>query len=107
LEQSLAAWEGVKLPRDRPGEGRIAFRPLWNIANERKKRDRDTARFLLESQRGFYEASYAYLRSLGFRGLITASNWTTASQAILGPLEKYSYTATDFVDRHGYFSCLA
>ncbi|SIN74229.1 hypothetical protein SAMN05444166_0577 [Singulisphaera sp. GP187] len=107
LEQALAAWEGVRLPRDRPDEGRIAFRPPWNIANERKARDKDTARFLLESQRGFYEATYKNLRTLGFRGLITASNWTTASQAILGPLEKYSYTSTDFIDRHGYFSCLA
>ena len=107
LEKTLAAWEGVRLPRDRPDEGRIAFRPLWNIANERKARDKDTARFLLESQRGFYDATYKYLRSLGFQGLITASNWTTASQGILGPLEKYSYTSTDFIDRHGYFSCLA
>ena len=24
---------------------------------------------------------------------------------MLGPLEKHSYTATDFIDRHGYFGC--
>ena len=82
----------------------LRFRPLWNIANERTARDRDTARFLLESQRGFYEETYQFLRGLGFKGVITASNWTTASAEVLGPLEKYSYTAGDFIDRHGYFS---
>jgi hypothetical protein len=107
LEKALLTWGGDRLPRDKAAEGRIAFRPLWNIANERKARDQDTARFLLESQRGFYDQTYKYLRSLGFKGLITASNWTTASEAILGPLEKYSYSSGDFIDRHGYFSCLA
>jgi hypothetical protein len=41
---------------------------------------------------------------LGFRGAITASNWTTAHPEVLGPLEKYTYTAGDFIDRHGYFA---
>src|SRR5262249_51521751 len=40
-----------------------------------------------------------------FRGVITASNWATASPQVFGPLEKYSYTVTDFIDRHGYFGC--
>ena len=39
--------------------------------------------------------------------MITASNWTTASPEVFGPLEKYSYTVGDFIDRHGYFSCLS
>lgn len=73
--------------------------------NDKTARDRDTARFLLESQRGFYEETYKFLRGLGFKGVITASNWATASPQIFGPLEKYSYTATDFIDRHGYFDC--
>ena len=34
-----------------------------------------------------------------------ASNWSTASPEVFGPLEKLSYTAGDFIDRHGYFSC--
>ena len=37
--------------------------------------------------------------------MITASNWSTASPEVFGPLEKLSYTAGDFIDRHGYFSC--
>lgn len=99
------AWGDLKLDRDNPTEGRIAFRPLWNIANERTRRDQDTVAFLVESQRGFYRDTYQFLRGLGFKGLITASNWATASPQFLGPLEKYSYTVGDFIDRHGYFGC--
>jgi hypothetical protein len=48
---------------------------------------------------------YDFLRQIGFTGLIHASNWATASPEVLGPLEKLSYTAGDFTDRHGYFEC--
>jgi hypothetical protein len=105
LENAMARWQGVKSDRDNPSAGRIGFRPLWNMFNEKTARDQDAARFLLESQRGFYEREYRFLRDLGFRGVITASNWATASPQVLGPLEKYSYTVTDFIDRHGYFGC--
>ena len=54
--------------RDDPAEGRVAFRPLWNIANERTPRDQDTARFLLESQRGFYDETYKFLRVARLQG---------------------------------------
>ncbi len=47
----------------------------------------------------------AYLKGLGFKGLITASNWATADPRVFGPLEKYTYLPGDFVDRHGYFDC--
>src|ERR1051325_10126708 len=101
---ALAKWSGLKARRDNFSEGRAAFRPLWNVFNEKSARDRDTAQFLFERQRQFYADTYAYLRSLGFKGVITASNWSTASPEVFGPLEKWSYTATDFIDRHGYFS---
>lgn len=104
IDAALAKWEGVKIDRDNPAEGRIGFRPLWNLFSEKKARDKDTVAFLFELQRKFYADTYAYLRSLGFKGLITASNWSTASPETFGPLEKWSYTATDFIDRHGYFS---
>jgi hypothetical protein len=103
LESARQHWNGSTLPRDDFAERRVALRPLWNIANEKTARDRDTARFLFESQTAFYRETYAHLRELGFEGLIHASNWTTASDAVLGPLEKLSYTVGDFMDRHGYF----
>lgn len=104
LDAASARWNREKTPRDDDAAGRMGFRPLWNMANERTARDRDTAAFLTESQRGFYQKTYQYLRGLGFKGVIEASNWATASPQYLGPLEKYTYTACDFLDRHGYFS---
>jgi hypothetical protein len=105
LNAALSRWKGLTTPRDRPGEGQIGFRPLWSMFNERSARDQDTARFLLESQRGFYRRTCDFLRRIGFRGMITCSNWITASPQYFGPLEKYSYTVGDFIDRHGYFGC--
>lgn len=105
LDKALSAWNGQNVPRDAFSAGRAGFRPLWSIANERSLRDQDTARFLEETQRTFYERSSQYLRELGFKGLITASNWITASPEVLGALEKLSYTDGDFIDRHGYFGC--
>jgi hypothetical protein len=54
---------------------------------------------------GFYRRTYDYLHELGYKGLVTCSNWHTANAEVLGPLERYSYTAGDFIDRHGYFGC--
>ncbi len=105
IDKAFAAWKGMKIGRDAPADGRVGFRPLWNIAHERTPRDQDTARFLTELQRRFYDESSQFLRGLGFKGLITASNWATASPEVFGPLEKFTYTAGDFIDRHGYFGC--
>ncbi len=98
-------WGGQVIPGDRPAEGRVAFRPLWNIFNEKTARDKETARFLAESQREFYQETCRFLHEIGFKGVITASNWFTGDPQSLGPLERYSYTAGDFIDRHGYFTC--
>lgn len=106
IQAAMARWKGVSTPRDAPAEGRMGFRPLWNVFHDKTQRDKDTVRFLVEVQRGFYRDTYRYLRDLGFKGVITASNWTTASPEVLGPIEKYTYTVTDFLDRHGYFGCL-
>jgi hypothetical protein len=105
LEAAFTAWNNQKLNRDAPGEGRVGFRPQWNIFHEKSARDRDTAAFLLERQTKFYRDTIAFVRKLGFKGLITPSNWSTASPEVFGPLEKLSYTTGDFIDRHGYFEC--
>jgi len=105
IQAARTAWKGLNVERDAPGEGRVGFRPLWNISHERTPRDQDTAAFLLEVQTRFYRSTYEFVRKLGFKGLIHDSNWATADPEVLGPLEKLSYTAGDFVDRHGYFEC--
>jgi hypothetical protein len=104
LDAALSKWGGQKVKRDAFDEGRAGFRPLWNMFSEKMARDRDTAQFLFETQRAFYVETVEFLRSLGFKGVITASNWATASPEVFGPLEKWSYAVGDFIDRHGYFS---
>lgn len=104
LAKVLSDW-GQKVKRDAPEEGRVGFRPLWNMSNEKSRRDQETVAFLLELQTRFYRETYTFLRKLGFKGAINASNWTTASPEVLTPLEKLSYASCDFIDRHGYFGC--
>jgi len=105
LDAAFAKWGGLKVARDLPAEGRVGFRLLWNVVHEKTVRDQDQCSFLLETQMRFYADTHAFLRKLGFKGPITASNWITADPQVLGPLEKLSYTTGDFIDRHGYFSC--
>jgi len=105
LETALTKWNHLKAKRDSLAEGRLSFRPLWNMFNEKTLRDQDTAEFLFELQTRFYTDTIQYLRKLGFKGVLTPSNWITASPEVLTPLEKLSYTVGDFIDRHGYFSC--
>ena len=103
LDAALAKWNGTRAKRDDFAAGRVGFRPLYNIFTEKTARDRDTAQFLFEIQQRFYTETLSFLRSLGFKGLITASNWHTASPEVFGPLERWSYATGDFLDRHGYF----
>lgn len=105
LDKAFTAWGGASLKRDNVAEGRAAFRPLYEIFSKKTARDRDTAAFLYETQSGFYRRFIAFVRGLGYEGMVTPSNWTTASQEVFGPLEKLSYTVGDFIDRHGYFGC--
>lgn len=105
LEAAAARWEGVKCRRDDFAAGRVGFRPLLSIIGDRGQRDADTVKFLALTQRGFYQQALKALRDLGFKGLITCSNWTTAGVEVLGPVEKWTYTAGDFIDRHSYYGC--
>ncbi|HET6251399.1 MAG TPA: hypothetical protein VFE47_27185 [Tepidisphaeraceae bacterium] len=103
LDKALAQWHGLHTDRDDVAEGRMGFRPLWNISHERTARDKDTVAFMTELQYDFYKKTYAFLRGAGFKGALATSGWTTASQEYLGPVDKYTNTAADYVDRHGYF----
>ncbi len=102
LSSALSRW-GTAHPRDDQAQGRLGFRGLYDMFTHKTRRDQDTAAFFYEQQAGFYADTVAYLRSLGYNGMITAGNWTTANNDIFGPLEKLSYMSGDFIDRHGYF----
>ena len=91
--------------RDRTNAGRFGFGDLREMAQRRSPRDQDTVAFLFELQRDWYAAKTATLRGLGFKGLVTASNWFTADDAIYDGLERATYLAGDFIDHHkAYFS---
>jgi hypothetical protein len=78
---------------------------LKNASSAQRLRIADQVRFLANVQRDFYKSMWNYLKTdLHYGGLIVASNWTTADNAILDPVERYTYTAGDVMDRHGYFN---
>ena len=99
---ALHSWGDPGDSGDAPAQGRAGVRPLWKVVAERTPRDRDTIRFLVALQTAFYAETYAHLRALGFRGLISASNWKTASPTLLDPLERLSNLPADVLDRHLY-----
>lgn len=103
IDSALRKWK-TSHERDNSGAGRLGFRPLWSMQNDKTLRDQETARFLLETQQQFYQNHKDFLRKQGFKGLVVASNWHTANEEIFGPLEKLSYLSGDVIDHHGYFS---
>ena len=100
LANALSAWGGISHSRDDFANGRVGFRDLWTIFNNKTKRDRETAEFLTWHQKKFYDETADWLRNtIGFQGMIAGSNWKTASSQILDPLDKYSNASLDFLDR--------
>ena len=92
------------MPGDDAANQRAAFMPLWDIFNKRDLRAQDTAAFLAFNQKDFYEKHVAFLKKdLGYKGTVYASNWKTASPQYLDPIDKWTNTVADFMDRHGYF----
>jgi hypothetical protein len=115
LEAALTTWgEGSGQSKDNLQEGRMMVLDAWNMTAEgaksggesKQKRMSDQVQFLTEHQKSFYEDMMDFFRNdIGTQSMISASNWTSADPITLDPLEKYTYTATDIIDRHGYFEC--
>jgi hypothetical protein len=108
LEKALANWSGYTLNPDRgdrPQVGRLGLPSAGDLVVQKdSRRAQDAAAFLTESQTQFFRGATNTLKQkLGYRGLVYASNWITADARTLGPLDKYSNTVADFMDRHGYF----
>jgi hypothetical protein len=110
LEKAFASWGGDRLPDD--GADRAELYEAWHMTAdglraggpEKRRRVSDQVRFLTELQRGFYADTVRYFRKeLGARNLISCSNWTVADPGLLDGLERYTYTAGDVIDAHGYF----
>lgn len=76
----------------------------WAVAARNQKRAEDTARFLAEKEHTFFAAMGDYMhKDLGYRGPICGSNMSTADHTVLAPLERWTNTAVDFLDHHGYY----
>ncbi|MER3473468.1 MAG: hypothetical protein C4335_05415 [Armatimonadota bacterium] len=104
LASAFSTWGGVRIRGDDESAGRAGLMGLWEMFNQRNKRAQDTAEFLAQHQRAFFQQMRDYLKHrLGYKGLVQASNWITASAQILGPLDKWSNAVCDYMDRHGYF----
>ncbi|MBN2327696.1 MAG: hypothetical protein JXR73_11135 [Candidatus Omnitrophica bacterium] len=113
LENAYSRWDGKKEAGDDPENGRIALYEAWSMTGgsvrsqsaSTVKRIGDQVRFLTEQQRSFYADMKTYFtEDLGCRSLISASNWQVSDPNMLDALERYTYTACDVIDRHGYFS---
>ncbi|HEX6972033.1 MAG TPA: hypothetical protein VF234_07420, partial [Limnochordia bacterium] len=108
VEAAIAAWGGPSLPSDDPAQGQAGLYEAWYMTRDglpqvNRRRISDQVRFLAELQRRFYAETVRYVREeLGASSLIVASNWTVADPLLLDPIERYTYTAADVVDRHGY-----
>lgn len=104
LAEAFRVWGGDRIRGDDEAQGRAGFMGLWEMFNQRNKRAQDTAEFLAKHQRAFFAEMQDYLKkTLGYKGLVQASNWITADARILGPLDKWSNTVCDYMDRHGYY----
>ena len=104
-QQAILRWPAKRVRGDDVAGGRIGISPMWNLVNERDARSIDTVRFLFEVQRDFYRETREFLRrDLGTTALVTTSNWTTASERYLTPIERATALVGDVVDRHGYFA---
>lgn len=111
LQKALRAWDGVREAGDRPDEGRLALYDAWHMTRDglkklprKRKRIVAQGRFLAALQRSFYSDFVAFLRAdCAYDGLVSASNWKTADPTVTDHVERWTYTAGDVIDRHGYF----
>ena len=111
LDKAVSAWGGVQTSDDNPDDGKMELLSAWNMTRDglksapaNRQRICDQVRFLTENMRSFYQEAIAHFRrDCGYKGLVSCGNWRTADASILGPLERYCYTAGDVIDHHGYF----
>lgn len=107
LDKAFAAWGGAKQKRDDVAGKRAMLLDAWNMTRDgmkdKKARMTDQIAFLATTQRDFYADTNKFMKDLGLKAPVSASNWTTADNLVLGGIERWTYAATDVIDKHGYF----
>ncbi len=111
--KAAEAWGPGRYPKgdDLPA-GRVAFYPAylmtgadWAPGQRNAARARDQAEFFTALMREFYGGMKAWLREqCGYEGLVIGSNWKTADERVLGPLDQYANLAVDVTARNTYFN---
>jgi hypothetical protein len=105
VRRIVAGWESP-LPEDDLAGGSLALVNAGAMATSPRgaRRLADQIEFLGDVQRGFHAEMTALFRAAGFGGLVSPSNWHTASPPILLDLEHETYRQGDLIDRHAYFA---
>lgn len=110
LDKAYAQWQDQ--PRKGDAADALALTDAWGMTAKgldarsggARARVADQVRFLAGVQKQWYDEAAAYLKKdLDYRGLVVASNWKTADGQLLDSVERWTYTAGDVMDRHGYF----
>jgi len=101
VEHVQSAWaESPVHERDDWDHERVGIVGHWDMKTRGDVRDFDQIRFFFELQKQTYDDKEEHLRSLGFRGLITAGNWITTDDQKFDALERMTYMVGDFIDHH-------
>lgn len=108
VQRAIATpWRNYTHTDDDLAEGRLFIFPAQEMAVKNSNsnvRFADQLEFLGNIQRDFFGEVTDLLREVGYRGLVSATNWKTASDKYLRDIEYWTYTVTGTVDNHQYFS---
>jgi hypothetical protein len=109
LAKAGAAWggAGAQPEGDDFAAGRAALYEPWPLGavQGNAARLRDQAQFYTEHERKFYADLRSWIRDdLGSKALIYGSNWKTADERVLGPLDHYANMVGDMIARNSYLS---
>jgi len=107
LGEAMARWGKTRSPGDDPKAGRVRLFDAWHMTSAalepaaagRKRRISDQVRFLAARQREFYASTTRFIKkTLGYGGLVSASNWHVSDAPLLDGLERWTYTAGDVAE---------
>lgn len=116
LEKAKAAWGPADQKTEPEGDdfaaGRVALYATggltgnaWAVQQRNPQRASDQTRYLTELEKSQYaEWKKWFQETLGYRSLMAGSNWKTADERVLGPLEQYANLSGDVIARNTYCS---
>ncbi len=88
--------------------GELTLYHIWDATQPqsggKQKRLSDQIRFLIETQRSFYQEIHDYYRNeLGCKQLINANNWKTADANLIFDAERYTDAACEVIAVNRYY----